>query len=99
MEQITIIITESIRIAPYETIKPSISMSFDIPLNTDIEEFYKRKYRIVKRIWNLHLYNLLYNTSRRHKAETVFGFAEDLILKNEGFPTFKNKGKKDENSG
>lgn len=98
MEQLTIIITESIRIAPYETIKPSISMSFDIPSGTDVEEFYKKKYRIVKRIWNLHLYNLLYNTSQRHKAETIFSFAENLILKNEGFPTFNQRGEKDENS-
>ena len=101
--KITITINEAIRVAPYEVVKPSISIEYEVPRGvTNIEEFYKEKYREVKRIWNMHLYNQLYSTSKRHKAEDIFEFAQDLVLGKEEFPTFvlkensKRKGEKED---
>lgn len=89
--RITIDITEAIRVRPYEVIKPSISITFDVPRGVNLEKFYLMKYKEVKRIWNLHLYNLLYNTRARHAAPNIFDYAEDLVLGKEKFPTFKPK--------
>jgi hypothetical protein len=96
--KITITINESIRVAPYEVIKPSISIEYEVPQGTiSIDDFYKEKYREVKRIWNMHLYNQLYSSSKRHKTEDLFEFAQDLVLGKEQFPTFVLKTKKKEN--
>jgi len=101
--KITITINESIRVAPYEVVKPSISIEYEIPRGvTDISKFYKEKYKEVKRIWNMHLYNQLYSTSKRHASDDLFEFAQDLILGKEKFPTFvlkensNNKGEKED---
>jgi len=91
MRKITIEISETIRGKPYEVIKPTISVTYTVPNGEDLEKFYKRKYKDVKRIWNLHLYNMLYNTSRRHKSKSIYKFAESLIADEEKFPTFKIK--------
>ena len=97
--KITIEISQTIRVRPYETIKPSIAMDFDLPKTWDeMDEkrktaWYRERYKDVKKIWNLHLYNLLYDTSKRHKAEDVFEYAQDLVLGEETFPTFKKKRK------
>lgn len=94
MREIYIEISEGIRVAPYEIIKPTIGIKFEVPEEVNIEEFYKEKYRVVKRLWNMHLYNLLYNTSQRHKKDSAFDYAQQLILSKEKFPTFIIKKKK-----
>jgi len=100
VKRITIKIAEGIRVAPYEVIKPEIAMEFDVPDDVDLEKFYREKYKEVKRIWNLHLYNLLFNTDARQKANNVFDYATELVKFNEKFPTFvfKDKEKKDGDS-
>jgi hypothetical protein len=45
----------------------------------------------------MHLYNQLYSSSKRHKTEDLFEFAQDLVLGKEQFPTFVLKTKKKEN--
>lgn len=94
MIEIYIEINEGIRVAPYEIIKPIIGMKFEIPDGANIEDFYKEKYRVVKRMWNLHLYNLLYNTSQRHKHDNAYNYAQALISGKEKFPTFVIKNNK-----
>ena len=94
MRRITIEISETIRGKPYEVIKPSISVAYDVPDGENLEDFYKKKYKEVKRIWYLHLYNMLYNTSRRHKTKSLYKFAEGLIADEEKFPTFKVKNQR-----
>ena len=95
--KIVITINESIRVAPYEVIKPSISIEYEVPQGiVSIDDFYKEKYKEVKRIWNMHLYNQLYSTSKRHASEDIFEFAQDLIIGKEKFPTFVLKPKKGE---
>jgi membrane-bound lytic murein transglycosylase MltF len=88
MKKITITIGESIRVQPYETIKPIVTVEFEVPDNEDLEEFYQEKYKETKRIWNMHLYNLLYNADVRKNSKSVFDFAEDLVLGKEKFPKF-----------
>ena len=38
-------------------------MEYEVPDGVNLEEFYQEKYREVKRIWNMHLYNMVYNMS------------------------------------
>jgi len=93
--KINITISETIRVAPYEVIKPGISCEYEVPQGvTDVAVFYQEKYREVKRLWNMHLYNMLYNTSKRSGTKDVFDFAEDLLLGKEKFPIFKLKKQK-----
>ncbi len=94
---ITIEISQTIRAKPYETIKPTISMVFPIPSRPDLDmaEFYREKYKEVKKIWNLHLYNILFDVSRRNKLKDVFEHAKNLVIGGETFPTFKKKPKKE----
>ncbi len=92
--KITIDISETIRVAPYETIRPGISIEFEVPEGADVKEFYLKKYRDVKNLWNLHLYNLLYDTTQRTKVKDIFEHAQNLILGPEKFPMFKLKKKK-----
>ena len=101
---ITIGISQTIRTQPYEMVKPSIDISFDLPSGTsldtelDIEEFYKEKYPEVKRIWNLHLYSLLYDTTKRRKAGSAFKHVQSLISE-ETFPTYRVKKKPSKKGG
>ena len=96
--KITITINEAIRVAPYEVVKPSISIEYEVPRGvTDVEEFYKEKYREVKRIWNMHLYNMLYNTTNRNQIGDVHKYAEQLVLGKEKFPKFILNKKEGEN--
>ena len=95
--KINITISENIRTRPYEIIKPTISMEFEVPEGEDIQDFYQEKYRVVKRIWNMHLYNLLYNVDVRKNSKSVFDFAEDLVLGKEKFPKFILKQPEKEN--
>ena len=92
--KITIEISQTIRVVPYEMIKPGISMEFEVPEGIDIKEFYKEKYKEVKQVWNMHLYNLLFDTSQRSKAQDAFDYAKTLILEGEKFPTFRLKNDK-----
>ena len=91
MRKITIKISESIRVAPYEVIKPEIAMEFEVPDDVNLEDFYREKYKVVKRIWNMHLYNQLFNVKKRQKEDNVFEFARMLMKGKEEFPTFKFK--------
>jgi len=93
--QITIEISEGIRVAPYEIIKPMISMTYDVPEDVDLEDFYKEKYREVKRIWNKHLFNQLYNSKVRLEDEDVWAYAHKMVSGKEKFPVFKPKTKKE----
>ena len=95
--KINITIAENIRTRPYEIIKPTISMEFEVPEGKDIQDFYQEKYRVVKRIWNMHLYNMLYNVDVRKNSKSVFDFAEDLVLGKEKFPKFILKQPEKEN--
>ena len=88
MKKITITIGESIKVQPYETIKPIVTMEYEVPEDKDLEDFYQEKYKETKRIWNMHLYNLLYNVDVRKNSKSVFDFAEDLVLGKEKFPKF-----------
>lgn len=90
---INIEISESIRVAPYEVVKPTISVSYEVPEDADLEAFYKEKYREVKRIWNKHLFNLLYNSKVRLE-EDVWAYAHKMVSGKEKFPVFKPKTKK-----
>ncbi len=92
--KIVIEISQTIRVAPYEMIKPTIGMEFEIPEGADVKKFYLEKYREVKKIWNLHLYNLLYDTKRREKVESIYEYAQSLVLDQETFLTFRPKKKK-----
>jgi len=92
--QINIEISETIRLAPYEVIKPSISMTYEVPEEADIKEFYQEKYREVKKLWNMHLYNQLYNSSNRIDMEDTWAFAQKMVSGKEKFPVFKSKNKK-----
>ncbi len=93
--RINIEISETIRVAPYEVIKPTISVSYDIPEGRDIDEFYKEKYREVKRTWNKHLFNLLYNSKIRLEEEDIWAYAHKMVSGREKFPVFKPKKKKE----
>ena len=88
MKKITITIGESIRVQPYETVKPVVTMEFEVPDGVNLDDYYQEKYKEVKRIWNMHLYNLLYNVDVRKNSKSVFDFAEDLVLGKEKFPKF-----------
>lgn len=90
---INIEISEGIRVAPYEIIKPTISVSYEVPDNVDLEDFYKEKYREVKRIWNKHLFNQLYNSKVRLEEEDVWAYAHKIVSGKEKFPVFKHKPK------
>ena len=93
--KINITISETIRVAPYEVIKPAISCEYEVPQGvTDVAVFYQAKYREVKRLWNMHLYNMLYSTSTRGGHDNIFDFAEELLLGKEKFPTFKLRKQK-----
>jgi len=92
--RITIEISQTIRVAPYEMIKPTIGMEFEVPEGADVKKFYLEKYREVKKIWNLHLYNLLYDTKHREKAKSIYEYAQSLVLDQEVFLTFKSMKKK-----
>ena len=96
MKKISITIGESIRVQPYETVKPIVTVDYEMPDSADIDEFYQEKYKEVKRIWNMHLYNMLYNVDVRKNSKSVFDFAEDLVLGKEKFPKFILKTEKDE---
>jgi hypothetical protein len=95
--KINITIAENIRTRPYEIIKPTISMEFEVPEDEDIQDFYQEKYRVVKRIWNMHLYNMLYNTTNRNQIGDVHKYAEQLVLGKEKFPKFILNKKEGEN--
>ena len=91
MKKITITIGESIRVQPYETVKPVVTMEFEVPDGVNLDDYYQEKYKEVKRIWNMHLYNILYNVDVRKNSKSVFDFAEDLVLGKEKFPKFIQK--------
>ena len=95
--KISITIAENIRVKQYEIIKPTISMEFEVPEGVEIQDFYQEKYRVVKRIWNMHLYNMLYNTTNRNQIGDVHKYAEQLVLGTEKFPKFILKKKEGEN--
>ena len=88
-KKIVITIAENIRGKPYEILKPNISVEYDVPEGADIEEFYQEKYREVKRIWNMHLYNMVYNLDKRHDTKSLKEYARDMVLGKESFPVFK----------
>ena len=50
MKKITITVGESIRVQPYETIKPVVTMEYEVPDDVDLDEYYQEKYKEVKRI-------------------------------------------------
>lgn len=87
--KITITIAENIRGKPYEILKPNISMEYEVPDGADLEEFYQEKYREVKRIWNMHLYNMVYNTEKRNEFGDIKEYAKDMVLGKESYPVFK----------
>ena len=89
MRKITITIGENIRTKPYEIIKPTVSMEYEVPDGVDAEEFYQEKYREVKRIWNMHLYNMVYNTDIRATCKNINEYADSMVLGREKFPVFK----------
>ena len=69
MKKISITIGESIRVQPYETVKRIVTMDYEVPDSVDLDDFYQEKYKEVKRIWNMHLYNMLYNVDLRKIAK------------------------------
>lgn len=96
--KILIEISQTIRIAPYTMVKPTIGIEFEVPEGTDVKEFYLEKYREVKKIWNLHLYNLLYDTKNREAAENLYKYVQTLVLDQEKFLKLKPKKKKKKGS-
>tara|TARA_B100000902_G_C27000981_1_gene759852 strand:- start:165 stop:461 length:297 start_codon:yes stop_codon:yes gene_type:complete len=89
MKKITITIAENIRVKQYEIIKPAISMEYEVPEGVDLEEFYQEKYRETKRLWNMHLYNMVYNVDVRRDAKNLHEYVDNMILGRERFPVFK----------
>lgn len=90
-KKIVITIAENIRGKPYEILKPNISVEYEVPDGENIEEFYQEKYREVKRIWNMHLYNMVYNTDQRNGSKNLKEYAREMVLGKESFPVFKLK--------
>lgn len=88
-KKITITIAENIRSKPYEILKPNISVEYEVPEGVDIQEFYQEKYCEVKRIWNMHLYNMVFNTDKRHEFNSIKEYATNMVLGKENFPVFK----------
>lgn len=87
--KIVITIAENIRGKPYEILKPNISMEYEVPDGINLEEFYQEKYREVKRIWNMHLYNMVYNTEKRNEFGDIKEYAKEMVLGKESYPVFK----------
>ena len=76
---------------------PGYSKARNASDGEDIQEFYQEKYRVVKRIWNMHLYNMLYSTTNRNQINNVHQYAEQLVLGKEKFPKFILNKKEGEN--
>ena len=94
-KSITVSIGETIRLREWENIKPIISAEFDVPEDCDsIEQYYNDCYRVIKKVFNLHLYNMLFNTQERKKSDSLINFVSELITGKERFPKFKFKEKK-----
>jgi len=87
-------ITETIRHAEFQNIKPSISAEFDVPEDCqNLQQFYIDCYKVVKKVWNMHLYNMLFNTQQRKEASSLMEFAGTLVTGKEKMPKFKFKEK------
>tara|TARA_R100000008_G_C3586267_1_gene172574 strand:+ start:2805 stop:3110 length:306 start_codon:yes stop_codon:yes gene_type:complete len=94
--KITITIAENIRSKPYEILKPTISVEYEVPDGWEVQEYYELKYREVKRIWNMHLYNMVYNTEKRTEIGDIKEYAKEMVLGKESFPVFKLTKKGDD---
>ena len=92
--KITITISHTIRVQPYEMIKPEVSMDFEVPEGTDLDEFYQEKYKEVKRFWNKLLYNHVFDLKNRNDIDNIYAYAKDLVTGKEIIPTFKQKPNK-----
>lgn len=97
LKSITIEISETIRVAPYEVIKPGITGTFEIPPGVDVDEFYQECYRELKRLWNKQLINMLHNSDKRMETEDVKSFALDLLHGKEKFLNLNQKPKDQKN--
>jgi len=81
----TISIGETINLGNFESIKPEISVEFDgdaLKDNRALSEIYQELYPEVKRIFNMHLFNLLFDVQSRRKADSAFSYI--LNLKDKG---------------
>ncbi len=90
-KEITITISETVRYQPYENIKPEVTATWDVPADVDLDEFYLEKYQDLKKIYNRHLYLLLYHVQKRLKGfnGNPFKHVKGLLKGNETFPHFR----------
>jgi hypothetical protein len=91
---ITISIGETVRHKEWENIKPEVSAEFNVPEDCDnLDQYYNECYKVLKKVFNLHLYNMLFNTQERKKSDSLINFITELITGKEKFPKFKFKEK------
>ena len=92
--KMTISIGETINLGNYESVKPEITVEFnwdELKDQREISEIYQELYPEVKRLFNMHLYNLLFDVQTRREADSPFSYVLSLKEKGEKSHYFKKE--------